>query len=353
VWLEFIQAVTLIFFAEMGDKTQILAMAFATKYRVRTVLIGIFIGSLLNHGIAVALGSSLPNIIPISTLQIIAGFSFVAFSLWTLKVDEDDDVSQKRSYGPIVTVAVAFFIGELGDKTQLTAIILSTDAQFPLLILLGTVTGMVITGGLGIYVGSKLGSKIPEFTIKMVSATVFMLFGAVKLSQNLPNVFLTPISISLFSAIVALFAYSILKPTLVKRKLGETAFQARAQKLHEFYEDLKLSIEEICLGEDVCGECKYGSCIIGATKSLLSNNEEFEIDFATLNKNFDKIKVIRSLESIINYLDDGGTQTEKIINTMNNLEKILFNKKLGFTNRVDYLKLIKDISPEIERLLDN
>ena len=353
MWLEFIKAVTLITFAEMGDKTQILAMAFATKYRVRTVLIGIFIGSLLNHGIAVALGSSLPNIIPVETLQIIAGFSFVAFSLWTLKVDEDDDVSQKKSYGPIITVALAFFIGELGDKTQLTAIVLSTDAQFPLLILLGTVTGMVITGGLGIYVGSKLGSKIPEFTIKMVSATVFMLFGIVKLSQNLSNVYLTPVTISMFSAIVALLAYGILKPTLIKRKQGETAFQTSAQKLHDFYENLKLSIDEICLGEKVCGECRHGSCIIGATKSLLASNEDFDIDFDTLNKEFDKIKVIRSLESIINYLDTSGNRTEKITNTMNHLEIILFKKKLNFESKAEYLIAIKDIDPEIARLLDN
>ncbi|MFK5884021.1 MAG: TMEM165/GDT1 family protein, partial [Candidatus Izemoplasma sp.] len=112
---ELLRAFIFIFIAEMGDKTQILAMAFATKYNIKKVLLGIFIGSLLNHGLAVLLGNSLTRIIDPSTLQIIAGFAFILFALWSLKMNDDEEsVKKKVKYGPVVTVSIAFFIGELG-----------------------------------------------------------------------------------------------------------------------------------------------------------------------------------------------------------------------------------------------
>jgi putative Ca2+/H+ antiporter (TMEM165/GDT1 family) len=146
---EYLKALFLIIMAEMGDKTQILAMAFATRFKVKSVLLGIFAGSFLNHGLAVILGAYLSKFIPVNTIQIIAGFSFIGFALWTLRAEEDDEEENTReNFGPMVTVAIAFFVGELGDKTQLTAITLSSDANYPLFILLGTVSGMVISGAL-------------------------------------------------------------------------------------------------------------------------------------------------------------------------------------------------------------
>src|SRR5690554_2998779 len=158
---EMIKAFFLIFIAEMGDKTQILAMAFATRFPVRKVLLGIGLGALLNHGLAVALGSSLSRVVPLSTIQIIAGAAFIGFALWTLKPENGEEEKEPRmQFGPTATVALAFFIGELGDKTQLTAITLAADARYPLLILGGTVSGMIATGALGIFIGKKLGEKI-------------------------------------------------------------------------------------------------------------------------------------------------------------------------------------------------
>src|SRR5665647_3803336 len=100
---EMLKAFILIFIAEMGDKTQILAMAFATRYPVKKVLLGIFIGVFINHGLAVILGSYISNFIPINTVQIIAGLAFVGFSLWALKTDGDDDEDEKQKYkfGPV------------------------------------------------------------------------------------------------------------------------------------------------------------------------------------------------------------------------------------------------------------
>lgn len=353
MWIEFVRAISLIFFAEMGDKTQILAMAFATKYKVRNVLIGILIGSFLNHGLAVILGSALSTVIPVQLLQVIAGVSFVGFALWTLKLDDEDEEEVKKGYGPIVTVALAFFIGELGDKTQLTAIVLATDASYPLLILLGTVTGMVITGGIGIYVGSKLGSKIPEFTIKMVSASVFMLFGVIKLWQNVPSEFITPLYVSAFILVVGLSAFFILRPTLEARRLGQTAYQQSAQRLYDFYHELSESVEEICLGTDICGSCQSTHCVIGATKHLLKHqDEEFKVDYETMEKKFNNMKIIRSLEKIISYLDENES-TSTIDLTKKHLELILFKKEIPFINKEDYINKLKEIDPLVHKLIQS
>ncbi|MCT4542621.1 MAG: TMEM165/GDT1 family protein [Vallitalea sp.] len=202
--VELIKAFSLIFIAEMGDKTQIMAMAFATRFKVKQVLVGIFLGSLLNHGLAVIFGNYLCRFIPTSTIQMIAGFAFVGFALWTLKIEEDtsNENDNNKSFGPVLTVATAFFIGELGDKTQLTAITLSADAQYPLLILFGCVFGMLITGALGILVGKKIGNKMPKSLIKVLSASIFMLFGLAKLFMTVPAYYLKAKYIIVFLLLV-------------------------------------------------------------------------------------------------------------------------------------------------------
>ncbi|SHH22002.1 Putative Ca2+/H+ antiporter, TMEM165/GDT1 family [Caloranaerobacter azorensis DSM 13643] len=216
---EFIRALFLIFMAEMGDKTQILAMSFATQFSIESVLLGVFIGSFLNHGLAVILGTYLSSIIPVNFIQILAGFLFIGFALWTLyDQDEEGEGSKKSRFGPVLTVALAFFIGELGDKTQLTAITLSIDAKYPFFILLGTVTGMVLTSILGIYVGSKLSNKISGFTLKILSAAIFMFFGVSKLYSTLPKSFLTSSNVLIFILLIIVIIYMILKKSLRKRE---------------------------------------------------------------------------------------------------------------------------------------
>lgn len=185
---EFIKSLLLIFMAEMGDKTQILAMMFATRYKVSKVLIGVFIGAALNHGFAILLGSYIGKFISVNVLGMIAGAAFLVFAFWTLKPDdEEEETNLGDDKGAIVTVATAFFVGELGDKTQLTAITLSVDSLFPLLVLAGTVSGMVLTSGIGIIIGNKIGGKIPESFIKMVSATIFFVFGSIKVISMIPT----------------------------------------------------------------------------------------------------------------------------------------------------------------------
>lgn len=180
-------AVTL---AEMGDKTQLLAMAFATKYKASKVLIGVFIATVLNHALAVALGNFITRYQGISLwIQIIASLSFIFFGLWTIRGDKlDGEENKKTRFGAIMTVAIAFFIAELGDKTQLATIALATKfPDNPVWILMGTTTGMLIADAIGIVVGVVLCKKIPERTIKLVSAGAFIFFGLLGTYQVAAN----------------------------------------------------------------------------------------------------------------------------------------------------------------------
>jgi len=178
---ELLGAFLLVFVAEMGDKTQILAMMFATRYKATSVLIGVFIGALLNHGIAVLVGATLGNIIPVSVLVTIAGLAFIYFAFSSLKDEADEEANMRGGKNAIRTVASAFFIGELGDKTQLAAITLSMDAVYPWIILMGTVLAMVVSSSIGIWIGKHIGKRISETLIKVVSAILFFVFGSIKL----------------------------------------------------------------------------------------------------------------------------------------------------------------------------
>ncbi len=170
-------AVTL---AEMGDKTQLLAMAFATRYKASKVLIGVFLATVLNHAFAVALGNFVTRYQAIDLwVQIIASLSFIFFGLWTIRGDKlEGEENRKTRFGAVMTVAIAFFIAELGDKTQLTTIALAAKfPENPVGILMGTTTGMLIADAIGIIVGVVMCKKIPERTIKLVSAGAFIFFG--------------------------------------------------------------------------------------------------------------------------------------------------------------------------------
>lgn len=170
-------AVTL---AEMGDKTQLLAMCFAARYKARQVLLGVFIATLLNHAFAVAAGYLLKELLASYTLyiQMAASLSFIGFALWTIRGDTVDDACDtKPGAGPVAAVAIAFFLAEMGDKTQLATVSLAATYGNPAAVLIGTTTGMLIADGLGIIFGVVMNKKIPEKTLKWISASIFTLCG--------------------------------------------------------------------------------------------------------------------------------------------------------------------------------
>lgn len=204
----FIKALLLVVVAEMGDKTQLLAMAMASKYKVKQVMIGVLIATILNHALAVAVGNYLSAIIPMSLVKVIAAVSFLVFGLWTIRGDKlDDEENKKSKFGPIVTVAIAFFIAEMGDKTQLMTITIAAENQQPLLILMGTTVGMLVADGIGILFGAWMCRHIPEIYIKWVAGVIFMFFGTLTLYNVVPGAFLGPVYIILYLAVMGVLIY--------------------------------------------------------------------------------------------------------------------------------------------------
>lgn len=182
---EFIKTFLLIFVAEMGDKTQILLLTCAARYSTIQVLIGILIGVTLNHGLAIIVGTCISSIIDIDILQVFAGVIFVIFGFFALKQDDNEEGKTKSlKFSPVLTVAGTFFIGELGDKTQLTSMTIAMEANYPFVVLMGSILGMLIVGCLGIIVGTSLTKRVPSFIIKIISGLIFIVFGIIKLFNS-------------------------------------------------------------------------------------------------------------------------------------------------------------------------
>ena len=129
----FWQSLLLIAVAEMGDKSQLVALAFATRYRAGVVLAGVFSATLLVHLASVALGRFLDTLVPERAISLAAGLAFIGFGLWTLRGDklEGDFTGRASSWGPFLTVAATFFVAEIGDKTMLATVTLAArEASF-------------------------------------------------------------------------------------------------------------------------------------------------------------------------------------------------------------------------------
>jgi Ca2+/H+ antiporter, TMEM165/GDT1 family len=184
----FIASLLFVTLAEMGDKTQLLAMAFATRFPAPTVLAAVFVATLVNHALAVAAGRLLTTVIPLEVISLVAALSFILFGLWTIRGDTLEGEDQRRSaFGPFLTVAIAFFIAELGDKTQLATISLAVKYTNPVAVLFGTTAGMVVADSLGIIVGIVLGHRLPDAVIRLVSAGIFIGFGLLGAGAVLPT----------------------------------------------------------------------------------------------------------------------------------------------------------------------
>jgi len=175
--------------AEMGDKTQLVTLAFASRYRARDVLAGIFAATLLVHLFSVGIGQFLETIIPVNTIRLIAGLSFIAFAVWTLRGDTLNSEPGRGRFGPFLTVAIAFFLAELGDKTQLATITLATQYPSFVGVWLGSTLGMVLADGAAIVVGTTMGRRIPEKVVKLVAALIFFGFGVFTVAETIPGLF--------------------------------------------------------------------------------------------------------------------------------------------------------------------
>lgn len=181
----FWQSLLFIALAEMGDKTQLVAMAFAARYSARIVLAGVFVATLLVHLFSVAIGELLGLALPTFWIAIAAGIAFIGFGIWTIRGDDvdDDEVHKTSKFGPFLTVAITFFLAELGDKTMLATVTLASQIQDFIPVWLGSTLGMVIADGIAIVVGAVAGKKLPERAIQLGAAAVFILSGIVTIAS--------------------------------------------------------------------------------------------------------------------------------------------------------------------------
>ena len=214
-WLSLV----MIFLAELGDKTQLVALTLATCYNTRVVLFGIFWATLAVHVFSAGIGWVMGGLLPAQLITFVAGISFIAFGFWTLRgdsLDDDQDDTCKTGVNPFWIVFSTFFMAELGDKTMLSTISLATNHAF-LPVWLGSTVGMVISDGLAVIVGRMLGKQLPENAIKIGAAIIFFAFGAWNMYDGGRQFSLLIWGAGI--AAIALFgALFLLKPALAKQE---------------------------------------------------------------------------------------------------------------------------------------
>ena len=184
----FLLSFAVIFVAELGDKSQLMAMTFATRYRFWTVVGAITAATAVVHLFSVALGNVVGQALPTGPINILAGFAFVFFGLWTLRGDklsaDEESKASRSNRSAFFAVAIAFFLAELGDKTMLATVTLATtEGWFGTWV--GSTLGMVAADVLAIGVGVTLGKALPEKIIKIGAAVLFFIFGAILIYTGL------------------------------------------------------------------------------------------------------------------------------------------------------------------------
>jgi putative Ca2+/H+ antiporter (TMEM165/GDT1 family) len=169
-----------VFVAELGDKSQLMALAFATRYRALPVLVGITLATTAVHLLSVAVGHGLGSAVPTGWIALVAAVAFIGFGAWTLRGDRltpaERAKAERATGSAVLTSSVAFFLAELGDKTMLATITLATQYGW-FGVWVGSTLGMVAADALAIVVGRKLGRLLPERTVQVGAAVLFFLFG--------------------------------------------------------------------------------------------------------------------------------------------------------------------------------
>ncbi|MBE1490147.1 TMEM165/GDT1 family protein [Plantactinospora soyae] len=169
-----------IFVAELGDKSQLMALTFATRFKAIPVIIGITVATSVVHLASVALGVGVGAALPTGWIALVAGLAFLGFGAWTLRgdklTDEERRKAERTTRSAIIAVSIAFFLAELGDKTMLATITLATQHGW-FGTWLGSTLGMVAADALAIGVGRALGRRMPEKAIRYGASALFAICG--------------------------------------------------------------------------------------------------------------------------------------------------------------------------------
>lgn len=165
--------------SEIGDKTQLLSLMLAARFRQPWPIVGgIFVATLVNHTIAGAIGAWLRNVVPPDALKWIVALSFFAVAIWALVPDSLDEKPATASRLGVFTVTViAFFLAEMGDKTQLATVALGARYHATVLVTIGTTLGMLVSDGLAVFLGDRLASRVQARWVRWVGAALFFAFA--------------------------------------------------------------------------------------------------------------------------------------------------------------------------------
>jgi len=214
----FFVALILISIGELADKSQLLALLLATRYKAWQVIIGIFIATFVVHFFTTLAGQFLGAAIPPNVIPWLTGVLFIGFGIWSLRGDkvEDEEADKGSTYGPIIATTIAFFLAELGDKTQIMTLAIAVDPGTAILtyfksagptvqgwlallgsptgvsqmgrfwaVTMGSTIGMVLADAIAIGVGRLLGKQVPELLMRRVSGVIFIAFGLLSIGSVL------------------------------------------------------------------------------------------------------------------------------------------------------------------------
>jgi len=171
--------------AEIGDKTQLLAFLLAARFKKPLPIIaGIFCATVVNHGLAGALGSWITHTLSGETLRWVLGVSFIGMAIWTLIPDkiEDEEMQVANRLGVFGATLITFFLAEMGDKTQIATVAMAAQFSSPVLVVIGTTLGMLIADVPAVFVGDRFASRIPMRLVHGIAASLFALLGVATLA---------------------------------------------------------------------------------------------------------------------------------------------------------------------------
>jgi putative Ca2+/H+ antiporter (TMEM165/GDT1 family) len=171
--------------AEIGDKTQLLAFILAARFKKPLpIILGIFCATIVNHGLAGALGAWITSAITPETMRWVLGASFIAMAIWTLIPDkiEEEETQVAKHLGVFGATLITFFLAEMGDKTQIATVAMAAKFSSPLLVVMGTTLGMLIADVPAVFVGDRFAAKIPMKLVHSIAAGIFAILGIATLA---------------------------------------------------------------------------------------------------------------------------------------------------------------------------
>ncbi|MFP5320936.1 MAG: TMEM165/GDT1 family protein [Acidimicrobiia bacterium] len=181
-----LSALGLVFLAELGDKTQLVALGMGARHRLAPVLVGVALAYAVTNLLSVVVGGLLGAALPTRAIGIGGGVLFLGFALWNLRAEDEggDEVAAVDQRRVVLSVALAMFVAELGDKTMLATATLAAQGN-PVLVWVGATIGIVLSGFVGVFVGRATGARLPERAIRYGSSALFAVFGIALIATNL------------------------------------------------------------------------------------------------------------------------------------------------------------------------